>query len=326
MLPALVNQPVVDLVADHEDLIPGQGGDVLHDLRFQEVAGWIGGGVDDDGAGPRAQPFLYLPRAVLEAVLLEDRDLHRPPVHELHDVRIAGVAGVGEDDLVPGVQEGGEEEEHGRGAPAGDDDAVRVHLHVVLAVVVGGDGLPQLPHPLAVGVAGLSLQHGPVGSLLYAAWGVEVRFPHLHVHDVPSLPLHLLGPFQDLHDHEGRDALSPSGDHHAPFLSPGWENGSQNDLPGSAILHRAVTVGRALSRAAPPFPPPAPPSPEHKTRSVPAQPASTGSTHYRTWERRGFRQLVGSGRSHLAWDGLPGNPSPRHPLSVDFEGGMELGF
>ena len=56
-----------------------------------------------------------------------------------------------------------------------------------------------------MGVMGLPLAQGANTPLLDALRRVEIGLSNLEVDDILSVPLHLLGGFQDIHDDERRD-------------------------------------------------------------------------------------------------------------------------
>ena len=124
---------------------------------------------------------------------------------------------VGEQHLVPRVQEGPEDEDHGRGGARRDDELLRGHRHPVLVPVMPAQGLPQLHEPLGVGVLGLPRGHGPVGRVLDHLGRVVVRLPDLQVDDLLAGALQLLGPLQDIHHQKRGDLPGPPG-HGARWL------------------------------------------------------------------------------------------------------------
>ena len=91
---------------------------------------------------------------------------------------------VREQHLVAGVQEGPEDQDHGRRGPRRDDELGRLDRHPVLVPVVPAQNLPELHEPLGMGVLGLPRGHGPVGRLLDHLGRVVVRLPDLQVDDM----------------------------------------------------------------------------------------------------------------------------------------------
>ena len=210
VLRPLVGEAVVDLVGDHPGAEAAEGG---QPLRAQHGAGRVGRRVDEDALGPRGEAGRHRVRPELEGVRLLHRHVDRHAARELHELRIAGVVGVGEDHLVARVDQRAEEQQHrGRGA-RGHQDLVRRYRHAVAGVVVLGDRLAQRQDPEGVGVAGAPVLERLLGRLADDGRRVEVRLPELQVDDVDPLPLEGLGALEDLDGQERLDLLGAARDH-----------------------------------------------------------------------------------------------------------------
>jgi len=100
-LPSSVDEAVVDLVGDDPD---PQIGDLLHPSGGEEGPRRVRRRVDDDGLRLIGDPGSYSPGVELKAVGLGGRHRHGDAAGKPDEVRVAGVAGVGDDRLVPRLQ------------------------------------------------------------------------------------------------------------------------------------------------------------------------------------------------------------------------------
>ena len=214
-LPSSVDEAVVDLVGYDPD---PQIGDRLHPSGGEEGPRGVRWRVDDDGLRPRVDPRGYGPGVELESLLRPDGDGHGDAAGKPYEVRVAGVAGVGDDRLVPGLQEEGEDEHHGGGGPRADDDPFGIDGDTVTLGVVLGYRLPQLLIAAAVGVVGVPLGEGGRDRLPYWGGEVEVRLAHLQVDYIDPLPLHSSCALQNVHHQKGGHLLGSFRDHACGLL------------------------------------------------------------------------------------------------------------
>ncbi len=177
----------------------------------EQGAGGIGRRVDDDGLGAGAQIGAQLLGPQLEAVRFRHRHVAGHPVHQAHEIRVAGVVGVGKEHFVPRVQQPRKDEDHGGRGARGDDELLRLDPNLIFLQVMLAQGLPELDEPLGVGVLGPARGHGPVGRVLHHLGGGVVRLPDLQVDDLLPLALQLLGPLQDVHHQKRGDLPGPAG-------------------------------------------------------------------------------------------------------------------
>ena len=214
VLRSLVGEPVIDLVGDDPRTEARQR---RHPIRRQHRPGGIGGRVDENGPRPRGERRRHRLRPELEPVGFVDVHVDGLRLRVLHELRVAGVVRVGEDDLVAALQQRAEEQEHGGRGAGGDQDAVRGHLHAVPRPVVLGDGLAQRENAQGVGVAGAAVLQRPLGRRADHRRGLEVGLAELEVDDVDAGPLQRLRALEHLHREKGLDLSGPARDHRVPF-------------------------------------------------------------------------------------------------------------
>src|SRR5439155_12642041 len=114
---------------------------------------------------------------------------------------------------IAGIQERGEQEEHGRRGPGGYEDLVGRDRHAVARKVMLRDGLAQGHEPEAVRVPGPAVLEGLLGRFPDYGRCVEIGFAELEVDDVGTLPLQLLGALENLDGQERGDGARAPGDH-----------------------------------------------------------------------------------------------------------------
>ena len=189
-LPPSVDEAVVDLVGDDPD---PQIGDRLHPSGGEEGPRGVRRRVDDDGLRLIGDPRGDGPGVELKAVRLSGRHRHRDAAGKSDEVRVADVAGVGDDRLVPRLQKRREDEHHRRGRPGADDDPLGIDGDGVPFGVMLGYRHPQLLIAAAVGVVGVALGEGGRDRLPDRPRDVKVRLAHLQVDDIDPLALHRPG-------------------------------------------------------------------------------------------------------------------------------------
>jgi len=199
---------VIDLVGDDQRAaVTAQGADRGHAIGGENRAGRIGGRVDHDGSGPRGDPFPDRLGPVLKAVLFGDAHVDRPPLGVLDEVRIARVVRIAQHDLVAGIQQMSEQQQHrGRGAGR-DEDLVGRDRHAVGARVVLRDRLPQRQDAQAVRVARPAVLDRARQGVADGRWRLEIGLAELEVDDVDAGALELLGSLRDLDGEERLDLL-----------------------------------------------------------------------------------------------------------------------
>jgi len=129
----------------------------------------------------------------LKALLLLHRHIAGHRVHQTEEVGVAGVVGVGEEYLIAGIQQAGEDQDHGRGGAGSDDELLGGEPDPILFQIMGAQGLPELNQALGMGVLGLPRGHGPPSRLLDHLRGGEVGLANLQMDDVLPPGLQLLG-------------------------------------------------------------------------------------------------------------------------------------
>ena len=106
-----VDQLGVDLVGDHEQVVlDRQPGHEFHVFSREHAAGRVLGRVHDDQAGPRSHQSRQFVEVQAEVAVLAQADAHRHRADEVHERRVDGVAGVGQDHLVAAFDTGQQRE------------------------------------------------------------------------------------------------------------------------------------------------------------------------------------------------------------------------
>ena len=100
-------------------------GDRRHALGGQHGARGIRRRVDHDGPRPSGEPLADRLGPVLEAVFLGHPDVDRSSVGVSDEVRVARVIRVAQHDLVAGIEQVAEEEQHRRRGAGRDQDLIR---------------------------------------------------------------------------------------------------------------------------------------------------------------------------------------------------------
>jgi hypothetical protein len=149
----------------------------------------------------------------LEAVRLLHVDEHGVGLREPHEFGITGIMRVRQDHLVAALEQGAEEQQHGRRRPRSDEDLVGRDAHPVARLVVLGDGLAQGQDAEGVRVAGAPVLEGLLGGFADDRRRLEVGLAELEMDHVGPLALEGLGALEHLHGQEGLDLLRPAGDH-----------------------------------------------------------------------------------------------------------------
>ena len=240
-----VGQAVIDLVGNDHGAQFGQG---AHALRLQHDARGVAGGVDEHGPGARRDLFGHVFGTELEAFFLMGQRPDGHPARIAHEVGIAGIAGIGEDDFVARIEQGGEKDHHGRGRTGEDQHLVGMQADTIAPLVIGAQMFAQLHIAQGVGVVGLPFVQGLEGSLTDALGRIEIGFAQFQVDDGSTLPFELLGAFQHFHGQKRRDAAYSLGYHHISFVLPAV--GQAGSAPCAADTRAAVAPQgrrRALS-------------------------------------------------------------------------------
>ena len=195
MFGAAVNQLFVDLIGNHNQVV------LLHDLgqllqRFPGLhcAGGVAGGVHHQHLGPGGDEALDLGQIQLVVILLPQLIGDRLCPEEVGHVDIVQPNRVRHQDLVPLIEKGGY---GGIGALAhtdGHQDLVGDVGDAVVPLELVADGFAQLIGAVVGGVKDVSLANALIQRLLDDLGGIKVRAADLHMDDVRTLPLHLIGP------------------------------------------------------------------------------------------------------------------------------------
>ena len=165
-VPALEDELVVALVRDDPEVVPLRDGQE----RAQAVgrldrARRVAGRVDEDGPGARRDERGEPVGIQREAV----RGLQRVPdgagVQHVRHRRVVRPAGIGDEQLVPGVEHQEQAREQAAAAAGGDHDLLGVGLDAVAAAHLLGDRLAQRLDARSRGVAGRAAMGGRCGAV-----------------------------------------------------------------------------------------------------------------------------------------------------------------
>ena len=199
----------------------GQVGQTLQRLIGLHHTGGIARAVDDQHPGLIGDERLQLLQVDLEVVFLPQRIADGDGLKEIGHMDVVEPHGIGDQDLVAGVQEGGH---GGVGALAhadGHQDLFRRVLHIVVPLQLLGDGLAQLRGSVVGGVEHIAPADAVIGGVLDDLGGVKVGPADLHVDDVLPHLLHLIGPLHHHADAGEREVLHTlSSLNHSRFSFP----------------------------------------------------------------------------------------------------------
>ena len=215
VLLALVNQAVVDLIGDD---VGRALGNCPHGPLGEQAAGWIGRRVDEDGLCPPGDLLPDRLRPEFKAVFFVYRYLYWNASKKFYEIGIAGIARIGEDNLLARFQQRCKDQHHGWRCAGGHGHLLRLHRNAIFIKVVPANGLSKLLVPQAVRVMCEPLLQRPAGGIFHSGRNIEVRLANFQVDDIDSPALHLPRPFHDFHDDKGGNIFGSSGDHPAPPL------------------------------------------------------------------------------------------------------------
>ena len=136
-------------------------------------------------------------------------------------------------DLVSGIDQQREHEEHGGGRAARDDHAAGIDADPEPPLGIGGDGVPELGEAAAVGVVGLAGGERRAAGRHGCGRRREVGLADLEVDHVNAVALHREGSLHHLHGEEGSDigvALRDP-DRHSNRLAARWRSVNGGALP-----------------------------------------------------------------------------------------------
>ena len=151
---------------------------------------------------------------------------------------VVGIAGIGDQELVAGLQHAQQAAVQGSHGADGDDDLLARDADAVVAVQSGGERLAQLRQAGVGRVAGMALLGGAVGGRDDVRRGREVRLADLQVDDAGALrEVHDLA---DARARHGRDAGIDRSQGEAPVSSAG--RFAQAALLAQAALRAASTA------------------------------------------------------------------------------------
>ena len=148
--------------------------DGVQRLLGVDAAGGVVGGGQDDGLGLVGDGGLQLLRHDLEVVVLCGQgDGHA--ALQLHQRLVQSEGGGGDDDLVPGVENGGEGGEQRLRGAHGQDDLTGGVAEAMGLGLEPGDGLQGVGIAVAGGIVGVVIVQSGLGGLLDDIRGVQIR-------------------------------------------------------------------------------------------------------------------------------------------------------
>ena len=206
----------------HTAALAHQAGNALQLFAGNGCAGGVGRRGQQHTARGWAPGRLHLRCAELKALGRARRQQHRRALSGLHKLAVAGVARVGHQHLVAGLDEREASQLQGRRSTRRDDDAGRVDVQPKAGGVPAADGFAQSGQARGRGVLAAAVANGAFGSLLHLGRGREVRLADVEVQHGPVARLcgcgHGRSCFGQLHDVKRFDALRPLGNPHGCAL------------------------------------------------------------------------------------------------------------
>ena len=153
-----------------------------------------------------------------------------PAAVGLHQLPVAGVGRVGDDDVVAGLRGGGGHQQKRRRRTGGDDDPGGIDLDAVPVPVETRNGLTQCEQAQGGGVGKWPAVHDAAHLLADRGRGAEIRLTQAELGDRVALRLEDSGAFADAHRIEGLSGCGPGGDLHDDSLTRG-QNRTSVPLP-----------------------------------------------------------------------------------------------
>ncbi|CDF31168.1 putative uncharacterized protein [Methanoculleus sp. CAG:1088] len=192
-----IDHVLVYLVGEYEEVVfHGDLRDGPDGVLGEHAPGRIGGGVEDDHLGLGGDSGLHLLGTEYETVVVGKGHIDGFRSAQLYNGLVGDPSGVGEDDLVPGIQicQGG----HEYGLLArGDKHVHGGHVDAVVPPDGVGDRLLELRDPGAGCVMGESAVERFLRRFYDVGRGDEVRFPHGERDDVYALCLQIADQIRD---------------------------------------------------------------------------------------------------------------------------------
>src|SRR5262249_45172658 len=164
-------------------------------------------------------PALELFQVEPETRLLAQRDGHGDAADEVDDRLVDRESRVRVDDLVAGIHEGHDREEHDRLTARRDHDLFRRDGHAARRAHVLANRLAELGQPGGGPVVRGTLVEGALGGVADVTGCVEVRLTDLEVDDLATRALQRLGPRENLERGFRPEPRHARGDVHG--ISPG---------------------------------------------------------------------------------------------------------
>ena len=201
---ARIGQAQVDLVDDP----PGaafacQCTDRLQLLEGDRRARGVGGGRQHDRARLRSPRRLGCGPVHLVAAGRTGGCQNDPTAVGLHQLPVAGVGRIGDDDVVTGLGGSSGHQQERRGRAGGDDDPGRIDLDAVPVPVEARDGLTQCEQAQGGGVGQWPAVHNAAHLLTDRGRGAEVGLAQAELGDRVALRLEDSSTFADAHRIEG---------------------------------------------------------------------------------------------------------------------------
>ena len=208
-----VGEPVVDLVAVHEQVVAlGDGGQLVLHVIGQDRARGIGWIAQEERLGARRDGGFHGARVEREIVLEARGDQARHAAREDDRRHVRHVRRLVQDDLVTGVAGRPQREVQRLGGTDRDQDlGRRVVPDVVATLQVVGEGAAQLDRPVVAGVVRPALAKRFDAGLDDDPRRIEVRLADAQADDV----VHRRGDVEEAPDARRRHGMHALGEH--PF-------------------------------------------------------------------------------------------------------------
>ncbi len=199
---------MVDLVGDDGQ---GEVGQLLQPGGGEDGSGGIGRRVDQQSPGPVGDELFDLLGAGLKAIFGAGAQKVGNASGEADEVGVAGIAGIGQNDLVPVLEQSREEQQHQGAGSRGDEDLLRRDLDAVSPQIEAGDLPAQVQPSQGMSVEGFTALQSAGRRVGDSLGGGKIGLAEAEVNDVAPFLLQGLGPLHDFHGEKGGDVDGAAG-------------------------------------------------------------------------------------------------------------------
>ena len=184
-----VNDVLVNLIGEDVEVVvlADHLGDGTEFVGAEHGTGGVLGGVDDDKAGILVDVGFKVVEVGVVGFFFGEAHGDGLGTAEADHGLEDGEAGVGVDDLVAGLGQGEDGEEHDGLGAGHDDDGVGGEFDAADGAGVAGDGIAEFGQAGSGAIVGVALMEGFGPGVDDILRGIEVGFADLHVYDVLAL-------------------------------------------------------------------------------------------------------------------------------------------